>query len=352
MRKAAAVAFSAAAALSAARALGAPSLKAAAAARGLFLGAAVDAPALADDADYARVLGEQFDMLTPENAMKFDVLHPRPGFAAGSYDFAQADAVVAFARSRGMRVRGHTLVWHRTHPAWAAALSREQQREVLQNHVQTVVAHFRGKIYCWDVVNEAVADDGTLRRRSWAALGPGYIADAFRWARVADPGAKLFYNDYVDGYPHGPMPAKIDGILRLVRRLKQEGVPIDGVGLQMHLAAGLHYGDLRELIRRFARLGVEVHITELDVAVVSAGAAARHLLGQEPFSGELRLQAQMYGEVVGACAAVPACKAVVVWGFTDKHTWLPLFSPTIFDARYAPKPAYEAVRRALADPSS
>ena len=321
----------------------APALRDLMDARGLMIGAAVDVQSLKTEPDYRRVLAEQFNVLTPENAMKFDQVHPRPGFGPGSYDFSQADGLVDFARAHGMRVRGHTLVWYRAVPAWAKGMKPMHLREVLQNHVQTVAAHFKGKLYCWDVVNEAVASDGSPRRSAWSVADPDYVADAFRWAHAADPGAKLFYNDY----DAENSPAKADGIYRLVKGLKDAGVPIDGIGFQMHTIAGRKAGDVGALLHRFAVLGLEIHITELDVSPVDLSTVVGGAFGSTLGGPELRLQAQVYARALASCLSEPACKAFVLWGFTDKHTWLPIFQPLIFDKQYRPKPAFDSLMDVL-----
>src|SRR5579859_2630211 len=171
-----------------------PALKDLARAKGRWIGTAVAVAPLADDGAYRQFLASQFDAVTPENAMKFANVHPRAG--PEGYDFSQADAVVDFAQANGMRVRGHTLVWHNQLPAWVASagLSNDQLAAILQDHITTVVGRYRGRVYSWDVVNEAVMNDGSLRQSVWSALGSDYVAKAFRWARAADPGAKLFYN--------------------------------------------------------------------------------------------------------------------------------------------------------------
>jgi endo-1,4-beta-xylanase len=313
-------------------------------ARGRMIGAAVDAQALSGEPNYARVLSDQFGLLTPENAMKFDQVHPRPGFEAESYDFSQADGIVAFARAHGMNVRGHTLVWYRAVPAWAAKISSpDHLREILRNHIQTVAGHFKDQVYCWDVVNEAVASDGSMRKSVWSALGPDYVADAFRWAHAADPDAKLFYNDY----DAEKSPAKADGIYRLLKSLKDAGVPIDGVGFQMHTIAGPQAGDVGALLHRFAALGLEVHITEMDVSTVDLGTAIDGALGRPLGPSDLALQGEVYARALRSCLSEPACKAFVLWGFTDKHTWLPFFQPLIFDKQYRPKPAFDALEKEL-----
>jgi endo-1,4-beta-xylanase len=321
----------------------APTLRELMATRGLMIGAAVDVQSLKDEPEYGRVLAEQFNELTPENAMKFDGLHPRPGFGPESYDFGDADDLVAFAAAHDMKVRAHTLVWYRAVPKWAKGAAPEHLREILQNHVETVAAHFKGKVYSWDVVNEALNRDGSMRDCPWLTADPDYVADAFRWAHAADPGAKLFYNDY----DMERSPAKADAVIKLIKGLKDAGVPIDGVGLQMHVVAGPHAGDVADLLHRFAALGVEVHITELDVSPVDVVTAVNSAIGSTPPASDLRLQGEVYARALRSCLSEPACKAFVMWGFTDKHTWLPVFQPLIFDKQYQPKPAFAALENVL-----
>ena len=301
--------------------------------RDFLIGAAASPDTIRLDARYGELLAEQFNALTPENAMKFDRVHPRAGLGADSYDFAEPDELVSFAESRGMRVRGHALVWHRALPSWLDGA--QDRNEILRGHIQTVASRYKGRVYAWDVVNEAIADDGSLRETPWSALGPGYIADAFRWAHEADPEAKLFYNDY-DAELN---PAKADAIYALISSLLAENVPVHGVGFQLHLAVGRSYSDFAALFRRFAALGVEVNVTELDVSIVD--------FGGPPGAEKLSAQAELYGRVLRGCREEPNCRAVTAWGFTDRYSWLSFFSPLIFDKEYKPKPAFDAVRAAL-----
>lgn len=318
-----------------------PTLRELAKKRGLLIGAAVDATALRTEAVYRETLGREFSILTPENAMKFGDVHPERGLDT----FEDADAIVAFAGAHGMKVRGHTLVWHLALPKWLdeTKLSRAELAAVLQEHIRTEVTHFRGKIYAWDVVNEALEDDGTPRDTIWRrALGPDYLAEVYRWAHEADPEAKLFYNDYnAEG-----LGVKSDAVYALVKGLKERGVPIDGVGLQMHLLGPPPpMADIAANIKRLAALGLEVHVTELDVAI-------QDMKGTE--AEKLAEQAKIYRQVLETCLSQPACKALVMWGFTDAHTWIPEVTehpdaPLIFDEAYRPKPAYQAVREVLAE---
>jgi endo-1,4-beta-xylanase len=216
---------------------------------------------------YAATLAREFTMLEPEDAMKWEVLHPAPE----TFDFSQADRIVAFAISHHMKVRGHTLVWHQQNPPWLteARHTPDQLARILEQHIKTVVGHYRGKVFAWDVVNEAFDEGGAGRLRStiWydkpgigrADKGYAYIEDCFRWAHAADPDALLFYNDAAAE----AINPKSDKIYAMVRDLRQRGVPIDGVGFQMHIS-NLHpdIDSISANIGRFTALGVQVQITE------------------------------------------------------------------------------------------
>jgi GH35 family endo-1,4-beta-xylanase len=312
------------------------SLGALAAARGVTFGTAVNADVLAASATYRDRLGTEFGGVPPEDAMKWAVVEPE----RGRYDWARADAVVDFAVAHGQTVRGHTLVWHDSLPAWltTGSFTADELRAVLRAHIERTVTRYAGRVTAWDVVNEAFNADGTLRRSMWLdKLGEGYIADAFRWARAADPNARLYLNDY-DVEWIGP---KSTAMLTLVRQLRAQGVPIDGVGVQTHVQATTRLSQLTRALRRFAALGVDVAITELDARVpLPADAAA------------LAAQAQAYRSAVAACLAVERCRSITVWGFTDAHSWIPAGFPgwgaaALLDAQYAAKPAYTAVHDTL-----
>lgn len=230
--------------------------------RGTKIGAAVAIEPLRTEILYSMTLSREFNMLTPENAMKFRSLHPEPF----RYDFSTADEIVAAAELHNMQVRGHSLVWHRQLPPWLTenAWTRKELIKILRKHIKAVVGHYRGRIVAWDVVNEAVAEDGSLRDTFWLrGIGPDYIEMAFRWAHEADPKAMLFYNDY-GGEGTG---SKSDAIYTLVSRLVQRGVPIHGLGLQMHVSTDRNPSpkEIAANMARMDRLGLEVHITELDV---------------------------------------------------------------------------------------
>jgi endo-1,4-beta-xylanase len=283
---------------------------------------------------YAATLAAEFDSLTPENAMKWGPIHPEPD----RFDFTPADDIVAFAEAHAMRVKGHALVWHEQLPAWVASLPADRLWAAMVEHVGAVVGRYRGRICAWDVVNEAVADTGGPLRDTvfLRRLGPGYIAEAFRIAHAADPGALLLYNDY----GAEALGDKSDRVFELVRGLVAQDVPIHGVGLQMHVRADAppRPGHLRANIRRLAELGLSVTVSEMDVEV-------RVLPGDR--AARLAAQRRVYRDVVGACVAEPGCHGVTFWGVTDAHSWIggPAGSagPLLFDESLAPKPAYFGV---------
>ena len=309
------------------------SLRTLAQARGISIGTAVDVQALASEAQYRSILSREFTMVTPENAMKFAAIRPAPNV----YSFQDADSIVAFAKAHAMQVRGHTLVWYRVIPSWLTNgnFSRAELMGILRDHIMTVVSHYRSQVNIWDVVNEAIAGDGSLRNSFWLQhIGPDYLDWAFRWAHEANPQARLFYNDS-GGEGSG---RKSDAIYTLVKGLLKRGVPISGVGLQMHLSLTTYPTphDVLANMNRLAALGLEVQITEMDVEIQGAHGTMAEKLSR---------QAQLYQEMLSICLAAPNCKAFVMWGFTDRHSWIPQSTghpdaPLIFDEDYRPKQAY------------
>ncbi|GAA1608936.1 hypothetical protein GCM10009828_040790 [Actinoplanes couchii] len=312
------------------------SLRELAQSRGIAFGSAVSAASLAGDASYARTLGSEFGVVTPEDAMKWAVLRP----ARDTFRWGDADAIVDAAVANGQGVRGHTLVWHSSLPAWltGGSFTTTELRDVLKEHVQTTVRRYAGRVKFWDVANEVLNNDGSPRAGFWLErLGEEYIADVFRWAHEADPAAVLYLNEY-GAETHGP---KADALYALVRSLKEQGVPIHGVGLQAHLTGSSRPDQLPALLRRFTGLDVDVAVTELDVRipvpVTPAGLAS---------------QAEVYRQVTAACLAVARCVSITVWGFTDRRSWIGATYPgwgaaTLFDDDLATKPAYRSVADVL-----
>lgn len=309
-----------------------------------------------------RLAAEQFSAVTPENAMKWESLHPRPD----RYDFGAADAFVEFTSKHRMQLIGHTLVWHSQTPAWVfqggdgAPATREELLERMRAHIRTVVGRYRGKVKGWDVVNEALADggEGIFRDSPWRRIiGDDFIDHAFRAAREADPGAELYYNDY--GLED---PRKRERCLRLIRGLRERGVPIDGIGTQSHFQ--LDHPSLAEVERTIldlAATGLKVMVTELDVDVLpSRGRPGVADLGRreqaeaalDPWKGGLpdEVQQHLARRYAGLFGVYLRHRAVIgrvtLWGLDDGQSWLNGFPirgrtnhPLLYDRELKPKPA-------------
>jgi endo-1,4-beta-xylanase len=306
---------------------------------GRYFGAALDPDAF-DDRLYRRLAATQLTCVTPENAMKWASVEP----ARGQFDWRGADALVAFAKANRQKVRGHTLVWHSQLPPWLIQghFSAQELRDLMVAHVKTEAGRYKGEIYAWDVVNEPFANDGEWRKSIWyEAMGPDYVAIALKAARAADPGAKLYINDY-GVETAGP---KMRALHDLVASLMREGVPIDGVGLQSHFVSGSAPTDLAAVMADFAALGVDVAVTELDLRI------------RMPASKQsLKTQADEYGAVVRACRATPRCVGVTTWGIADDRSWIPSFfsgygAALPFDEAGQPKPAVAAMIAAWTAPA-
>jgi endo-1,4-beta-xylanase len=311
-----------------------PTLKAAADQSGRLIGAAVGASYLADPT-YARTAATQLNFITPENEMKWDSTEP----TRNVFSFDRADTIVAFAAQNGMQVKGHTLVWHSQLPSWVADIhDATDLRNALINHITQVALHFRGRVIAWDVVNEAVADGVSSLRPTvfQQLLGDRYIDDAFIAAHAADPYARLYYNDYgAEG-----KGTKSDFVYNLVQGMLARGVPIHGVGLQMHTGPtdiSPSAADVASNMQRLAALGLDVMITEMDVQICNS---------------DLQTQSRRFHDVVAGCVAQPFCRAVTVWGLPDKYSWrngqtCATPRPLLFDDDYMPKPAHAGVINAL-----
>ncbi len=324
--------------------------------RALLMGAAADADEFGQSnrlaiPAYAATLGSQYSMLEAENAMKWNPIHP----AQNSYNFEPGNKLVAFAQANQMQVRGHNLCWYSFNPAWvtnlAATATPATMSAVLQDHITTVVSHYKGQVFAWDVVNEAMADGGAsaCENSIWynqpgiGLTGTGYIEQAFRWAHDADPNALLFYNDYSIESPG----AKFTAVYNMVKDFVARGVPIHGVGLQMHLDANgsPSTAGLTQNIQMLTALGLQVHITEMDVRIpVDANGNAS--------AANLQAEAQTYQRILTVCLQNPGCTAFQTWGFTDQYSWIPGSYPGFgaalpFDTNYQPKPAFSAMIDAL-----
>jgi endo-1,4-beta-xylanase len=296
---------------------------AAAAQTGRYFGAGISGHL--DEAAYVNTWTTEFNGVTPGNEMKWSTTEPR----RGEFNFGPADQIVSRARDKRMTIRGHTLVWHAQLPSWVNELDATNLRSATRNHINQVMGHWKGQIYAWDVVNEAFLGDGTRRQSVFQQkLGDSYIEEAFRAARAADPNTKLCYNDFnTDG-----VNTKSTAIYNMVRDFRNRGVPIDCVGFQSHLSSNSSLSTYQANLQRFADLGVEVQITELDVG--GSGSA----------------QADVYRKVTQACLAVSRCTGITVWGITDKYSWRDEETPLLFDNNYAKKQAYYDVLYALNNP--
>lgn len=310
-------------------------------ASGIQIGAAVSADPLRNEAPYSETLAREFSMVTPENALKMGPLRP----SRDQYNFSEADLIIDFAQANNMQARGHTLVWHEMQPGWLTQgnFSRDEVMNILRDHIFTVMGRYRGRIVAWDVVNEAFNEDGTLRDTFWLrTLGPEYIELAFRWAREADPQALLFYNDY----NNETVNPKSDAIYRMVQDLVARGVPINGVGFQMHLRVDIPPDpqSVAANMERLAQLGMQVQITELDVRIQNGSGSTEE---------RLNAQAEVYDDMLAVCLDASNCTAFTTWGVTDRYSWIPGFTgnpdaPLMFDTNYQPKPAYNSVANRLA----
>lgn len=293
----------------------------AAAQSGRYFGTAVASGRLGDSA-YTTIAGREFNMVTPENEMKIDATEPQQG----QFNFAAGDRVYNWAVQNGKQVRGHTLAWHSQQPGWMQNLSGSTLRQAMTNHINGAMAHYKGKLVQWDVVNEAFADgsSGARRDSNLQRTGNDWIEVAFRTARAADPAAKLCYNDYnVENWTW----AKTQAMYAMVRDFKQRGVPIDCVGFQSHFNNDSPYNsNFRTTLQSFAALGVDVAVTELDIQGASA---------------------TTYANVTNDCLAVPRCLGITVWGVRDTDSWRSEQSPLLFDGNGNKKPAYTSVLNAL-----
>jgi endo-1,4-beta-xylanase len=328
--------------------------------RGKFrLGAAVGG-VLPDSLDPGerQLLARHFDALTPENCMKPGPVHP----VRGRPDFVAGDALIRFADAHRMSVVGHCLSWHQQCPDWllSAGTTREAGLEQLREHIHTVAGHYRGRLQGWDVVNEAVADNGEFLRDTPAlrAIGPDYIVRAFEFAREADPKAELYYNDY-----NIEQPAKRQRTLRLLEQLLAAGVRVDGVGIQGHyILDQVPFDDVRAALASYRALGLGVMITELDIDVVDRPDCSADIAVQRAYApGEdlyrdgcpeaiARRQAEQYArlfEIFAEPGHTPS--RVTFWGLHDGRSWLNSWPgkrtnhPLLFDRACRPNAGYAAV---------
>jgi endo-1,4-beta-xylanase len=306
----------------------------------LILGAAVNRKALPKSESYRELLGKHFNTLVAENVMKPKWTQPQRGV----FDYSAAQPLLDFADAYDQRVRGHTLCWHRGLPDWMKALDAEKDdvEQVLQDHVHGVADRFRNRVFAWDVINEVFNDEGWRDTVWYRAMGQDLLPKVFTWAHQHAPEAKLFYNDYAVE----DINWKSDMMLDQVKRLLTDDIPIHGVGLQMHATMKWPKApEIAENIARFTDLGLEVHITEMDVRIPMEGDEPADPAGYDK-------QAERYSELIEPALSNPKVTALLFWGFTDRVSWVPhhfkgMGGALLFDKDDQPKPAFHAVRQAL-----
>ncbi|KAH6635743.1 glycoside hydrolase superfamily [Chaetomium tenue] len=312
-----------------------------------YFGAATDSPGQreragheASYAQYDQIMWKsgEFGSTTPTNGQKWLFAEP----AHGQFNFTEGDIVTSLARENGMYLRCHALVWHSQLAPWVESTkwTPEELRQVVVDHITNVMGHYKGQCYAWDVVNEALNEDGTYRESVfYNVLGEDFLKLAFETASKVDPKAKLYYNDYNLEWPS----AKTEGAQRIVKLLKDDGIRIDGVGLQAHLIAEDHptLDQHIDAIKGFTKLGVEVALTELDIRL------------QTPATPEnLELQKHAYKNIVGACVQVCGCVGVTIWDFYDPFSWVPFVfegegAALLWFEDFSKHPAYDGVAEAL-----
>ena len=282
---------------------------------------------------------QQFNMVTPGNEMKWDTTEP----SNGTFNFGPGDQIVSYAQANGERVRCHNLVWQSQLPSWVSSLPASQVQAAMETHITTEAAHYKGNCYAWDVVNEPFNSDGSfVADPFYNAMGSGYIADALRTAHAADPNAKLYLNDYnIEGEN-----AKSNAMFSLAQSLLAQGVPLNGIGFESHFILGQVPSDMQANMQRFANLGLDVAVTELDDRITLPATSAN-----------LQQQATDFSTVVKDCLGVSRCVGVTQWAVGDADSWVPgTFSgqgaATMFDQNYNPKPAFSAVQNTLAGSNS
>jgi endo-1,4-beta-xylanase len=293
---------------------------------------------------YHKILKGQFNMIVAGNEMKPDATEPQRNV----FSFTKGDILVEYAETYDMAVRGHCLLWHQQLPAWINAgltdgvdnglYSRDTLLSILENHITTLVTHWKGKVREWDVVNEVFEGDGSLRESIWKqVIGDDYIDSAFVWAHRADPDALLFILEY----GAEAINSKSDGLYAKCQELIGKGIPIHGVGMQCHFTKGdINFFSVEQYMKRLTNLGLLVSITELDIRIpveeFSTGSA-------------LQAQAEEYGQLMSLFLDCESCPSFVVWAFSDADSWIPAHTngthgqACIYNAKYEPKPAYYAI---------
>lgn len=318
-----------------------------------LIGAAGDLRGYSDD-ELANIR-IHYNILTPENCMKPQPIHP----TEDRYNWTTSDALVQWCEASGVKVWGHTLVWHAQTGRWffgpganGQPVTRELAMERLREHIMTVVGRYKGRVMGWDVVNESIEDRGAgetenLRDRSWyKAIGPDVLTLAFKWAHEADPGAQLYYNDYNIERGAVEKNGKHASSMMLLKRLIAEGAPIHGVGIQGHWHLDTNLADVEKAITNYASLGLKVSITELDVTATGSNSGAFRVRGgnrtipEENYKKQAGVYAKLF-EIFKRHADV--IDRVTFWGLSDRRSWRWGQDALLFDRQLQPKPAFHAV---------
>lgn len=303
--------------------------------------------------DESKLIIENFSSMTPENAMKMGPIHPKEN----EYFWKDADSIVAFAQRNHLKIRGHCLCWHNQTPRWlfidsskghADTVSKELLLNRLKEHITAVVSRYKGSVYAWDVCNEVISDNPNeyFRNSPWYRIcGEEFVEKAFEYAHAADPNALLFYNDYNE-----TNPVKREKIIRLVKTLKDKGIPINGIGLQSHWSMReITPGLIDSTLSDFEQLGLKIQITELDLKVQYNGPAARQDSVTSYSPEREAMQTEQYKMIFEKFRKYKkAISAVTFWNVSDKYSWLDTRGrgkayPLLFDTTYHPKKAYREV---------
>jgi len=294
---------------------------------GLSIGVCMGSQFDNNNTTHNNLVKQEFNTVVAENSMKAQYIHP----SKGKTSFGGPDKLLKFAQENNMQMRGHTLVWHSQNAGWICSGSRQTSLENMKYHIETVMSHFKGKIFQWDVVNEAMDDaSGKLRSSDWTkSIGDDFIDSAFVYAHAADPDAKLFYNDYSTT----TINTKSTAIYNMVKKMVDNGIPIHGVGFQCHQSAtdgndGL-YNKVKENFDRFAALGLDIAITELDAK-----------------GSDQTAQAKVYSTLMQIAIDMPAVTTYMIWGVRDQDSWVSP-TPLMYNNSWQPKAAYTAVLEVL-----
>ena len=301
------------------------------------IGCAVSVDLLRNNTVYLGLANKEYNSMTAENAMKFDAVHP----GETNFTFADADHIVNTAKTTAKRIHGHALIWHQAVPDWVTNFQGDSAawENMFRTHITTVVNHFKGNITSWDVVNEAFEDNGTLRNSLWRQkLGPDYVARAFKYANEADPNCKLFYNDYGTEYS----TAKLSAVVNMVNDFKRRGIPIHGIGSQMHTNINHPNAQINSSLQQLATTGLLIHISELDIQTNTANLASAtyNATVEKALAEKYKYIAQAYGRLPAA-----QLYGITMWNIGDADSWIVLWLnqrdwPCLYNDKYDRKLAY------------